>query len=93
MYSTKTKGTKVSATGKFAKNLLLVVTKCPTCGTVQVRWNNVIKANLNLANATTLRKQVLRVALPSAAVGNLSVIVTSPTGKTVSIEGAGFSPL
>jgi hypothetical protein len=93
VYRTKTKKAKVGATGKFAKNIVLVVTKCPTCGTVQVRWNNVVKANLNLANATTVRKQIVRVALPSAGVGSLSVIVTSATGKTVSIEGAGFSPL
>ena len=74
--------------GIVAKNLYLIATKCASCGTVQVRWNGVVTANVNLASSSTIHKQVITVAnFSSARAGTLTATITSPTGKTVAIEG------
>jgi Bacterial Ig domain len=86
--STKTKGAVASRANLRAKRIYLIATKCATCGTVQVRWNNVAIANVNLAYGGTVHKQALWVASFSGIkVGTLKIVVTSATGKTVALEG------
>jgi hypothetical protein len=66
----------------------LVATKCATCGTVQVRWNNVTIANVNLASPGTVRHALVPIAaFPTPKAGTLRLYVTSPNGKSVIIEG------
>ena len=85
---TSTKGAAATRTSVQARHLWLVVTKCPTCGTVQVRFNNVVTANVNLHSATALHQQLVAVAaFPTVRSGTVTLIDTSPTGEPVVIEG------
>ena len=84
---TKNRGAHVTRTSVKARHIWLVVTRCSTCGAVQVRWNNVVKATINLASATTKHRQVVAaVSLPSVQSGTLSLYVTT-TNRAVIIEG------
>ncbi len=87
---TKTKGATITRTGVQGRYVYLIATECPTCGTVQVRWNGAATANVNLAHATTVHKVAILVATFSATrIGTPSIVVTSATGKLVDIEGLG----
>jgi hypothetical protein len=90
LVSTKTRGAFATRNNIHAKRIYLIATKCATCGTVQVRWNNVAIATVNLAFGATVHKQAFWVAsFASAKIGTLTIVVTSATGKTVAIEGLG----
>ena len=83
-----TKNAKLTRTGIIGKQLWLIATKCATCGTVQVRWNGAVTANVNLYSASTLRKQVIPAAsFTSPKSGTLTATVTSPSGKAAIVEG------
>jgi hypothetical protein len=87
-YSSKTHGGVMTRTGIIAKRISLVLTDCSTCGTVQVRWNGAVIANINTYHATSLHRQVVQVAnWATARSGTITETVTSATGKTVAIEG------
>lgn len=87
-YTSHSHGAVMTRTGIRAKRISLVLSKCSSCGTVQVRWNGAVLANVNTYNGGTLHQQVVRVALwPTAHAGTLTATVTSPNGKTISIEG------
>jgi hypothetical protein len=54
---------------------------------VTVRWNGVVKANVNLYSATTQHKQVVSVlALSAPQAGTLTATLASK-GKSAIIEG------
>jgi Bacterial Ig domain len=87
---TATKGARMSRGSLQAKHLYLIATMCNRCGTVQVRFNNIVKANINLYRSQTANKRVIPIAGWSTLQnGTLTVIVTSATGKVVIIEGLG----
>jgi streptogramin lyase len=87
-YRSKTHAAKATRTGIIAKRLYLVATECASCGTAQVRWNGAVIASIDTYHATTIHKHVIHiVSWPSTHSGTLTVTVTSPTGKTVVIEG------
>jgi Bacterial Ig domain/Fibronectin type III domain len=87
-YASKSHGATMTRTGIVAKQVFLVLAKCASCGTVQVRLNGVVIANVNTYSPSTLHKQVVRVGnWASAHSGTLTATVTSATGKTVAIEG------
>jgi hypothetical protein len=87
-YYTKTKGKTATRSSAHARHIWLVADKCATCGTVQVRWGATVIANVNLYSHITLHKQLIEVAAFSTdKSGTLTLVVTSPTGKTVGIEG------
>jgi hypothetical protein len=88
-YSTKTKAKTASRAGVKARAIYLVMEKCVTCGTVQVKFNGVVVASLNLHASSTLHRQIILVAnFASVKTGTLLVTVTSPNGKVVTLEGA-----
>ncbi|MFN8623439.1 MAG: lamin tail domain-containing protein [Chloroflexota bacterium] len=69
------------------KRFALMVTRCPTCGSVKVLWNNVaIKTIALTAKKTTKRAIVPLPVRPSAETGVLTIVVTT-TGKPVLIDG------
>jgi len=85
--STSTFGARATRASIRAKQIWLVVTKCPTCGVLTVRWNGVIKANLNLASATTRHQQVVSVVALSAAQNGTLTATLASHGKSAVIEG------
>jgi Bacterial Ig domain len=87
-FSTNRNGQSASLASVQGQHMWLLATKCAACGTVQVRWNNVPIANVNLKNPVTVR----HVAIPIAAfatpkAGSLRFYNTSPNGRLVIIEG------
>jgi hypothetical protein len=89
MKSTTSKNAQAKRTSLKAERLYLIATKCNYCGTVQVRWNNVVIGTVNLYNASTVKKQaILLKNFGSLQSGTLTLIVTS-SGKSVIIEGLG----
>jgi hypothetical protein len=87
-FVTSIKGQFASLAGVQATRMWLVATKCPTCGTVQARWNNVPIANVSLASPVTVRHALIPIAVfPGLRSGSLRLYVTSPNGRGVAIEG------
>jgi hypothetical protein len=89
-YSTKTKGKTFSRTGIKARTIFLVMEKCASCGSVQVKFTGAPAVTVSLAHAGTLHKQIIQVEnFTSIRSGTLLVTVTSANGKVVVLEGVG----
>ena len=87
-HETKTFGAKMSRTGLVVEKLSLVATMCAVCGKVEIRWNGALIKTQSLFNSTTLHKQVLPItSFTTPHTGTLTVTDTSPSGKTILIEG------
>jgi hypothetical protein len=66
----------------------LIATKCASCGSLQVRWNNVVIGNVSLVSPTTVHHVLIPIAAWTAPkAGTLRVYVTSPSGRSVIVEG------
>jgi hypothetical protein len=86
--STKTNGQIANLPAVQAKRMWLVATKCPTCGTLQVRWNNILIASVNLASPVAVHRALIPIAsFPVVRAGTVRLNVTSPSGRAVTIEG------
>jgi hypothetical protein len=73
------------------RRLSLVVTKCPGCGRIAVRWRGRLVKTIDLRAATTREGRLVPVAsFPGRRRGTLRVDVLS-AGKPVRIEGLGVS--
>jgi hypothetical protein len=82
-----TAGAKLTSPTVSARRFILLVTKCPTCGTIDVYWNGALLGTANLTASTTVKRQA--VSLPQisqAQTGVLTVIVRS-SGQPVEIDG------
>jgi hypothetical protein len=87
-FATASTGQNATLAGVQAQHMWLVATKCPSCGSLQVRWNNVPIGNVSLASPTTVRHVLIPIAAwPAPRAGSLRVYVTSPNGRSVIIEG------
>jgi len=92
-------GAFVQVAGVKARRLALVVSKCPTCGSVAVTWtptggSAVSLGTISLVNAATLAKQVVNLgSAPFATVqtGTLKITVNSTGAKPVRLEGIGIT--
>jgi hypothetical protein len=73
------------------KRFALVATKCPSCGSVVVRWRGRVVKRLSLRATAIRRNQLVPItSLARPRRGILRVDVTS-AGRTVRIEGVGVS--
>jgi hypothetical protein len=89
---TTTSHATATRTGAQAKRVYLIVTKCATCGSVQVKWNGTVTANISLVASGTAHKQaIIAISLTAVATGTVTITVTSATGKSVIIEGLAIS--
>src|SRR5438105_10725098 len=52
-------GATLSLAGIRAKRLALLVTKCRTCGTIDIYWNGTLIQEINLTASATERKQLI----------------------------------
>jgi hypothetical protein len=86
-----TLGDTLTLANVSAKRLSLLVTKCPTCGTIQLLWNGIVLQTVNLRSSTTKTAQVLTAFnLGSLQTGTVSAQVAS-SGRPVEIDGLGVS--
>jgi hypothetical protein len=81
-------GATATRTGTHVERIALVVTKCPGCGTVQVRFNGFPVANLDLNRSSGVAHKAVMVAttFDSVRTGDVQIVVTS-VNKPVTIEG------
>ena len=75
----------------FARRLLLVATRCPGCGIVEVRWRGQVVRTVDLsASRTTKRARIPLVSLPAGERGTVRIDVVS-SDLRVRIDGVGAS--
>ena len=87
-FHTTTHNATMTRTSIVAKQLSLVASRCPACGTLEVRWKGAVVKTVSLVNPTSVRKQVIQIAaFPTTQTGTVTVTVTSPNGRNVLIEG------
>src|SRR5205807_4917130 len=84
-------GKSMTRTGIRAKNIQLMVERCPTCGSIKIYWNNVLKHSYSLRARTTQKMVYLSAAnFSSVQTGTLKIVVSS-SGKTVIIDALALS--
>jgi hypothetical protein len=87
-FATKYNGQNATLAGLQAQHMWLIATKCASCGSLQVRWNNVVIGNVSLVSPTTVHHVLIPIAAWTAPkAGTLRVYVTSPSGRSVIVEG------
>jgi hypothetical protein len=87
-------GATLSRTGVQARRVAIVVTRCPSCGSIVVSLGSTRLGTVNLYAKTTQRKVVVWLpALPSVRSGTVTVRVTSRTGRAVRVDGLVVSRL
>jgi hypothetical protein len=80
-------GAKLVRTGVVARRIAIVVTTCPTCGSVAVYWGSTLLRTISLRSAVTVNRKVIPVAtFPSIRSGTLTITVRS-SGRAVIIDG------
>jgi hypothetical protein len=80
-------GARLTSATVSARRLVVLVTKCPGCGTINVFWNGALVVTANLAASSTLKKQTVALPLlPQAQSGVLKITVQS-SEKPVEIDG------
>ena len=84
-------GATLQRTGVRAKRLNLLVTKCPTCGKVQVRLGATLLATIDTHATTTQYKAYVPVAAFSSVTTGTVSLTVSGSGKPVRIDGLGVS--
>ena len=88
---TQTKGAWWKLAGVSADRIGIVATTCRTCGTVAVWMNRTRLAIVDLSSPTTLYQQLVVLPKFRLTTGVLTLVVTSPTGKTVQLDGVAVS--
>jgi GH25 family lysozyme M1 (1,4-beta-N-acetylmuramidase) len=84
-------GASLVRSGVQAKRLALLATRCPTCGTVQVFWNGVLRKRVALTAARLEKRQLVELmAFPAAETGTVRIRVAS-SARPVFIDGLGAS--
>jgi hypothetical protein len=75
------------------KDLALVATRCPDCGTVKVLIDDELLAQISLQSDVFKKRQVIDVATFATSRSGLVTIRITSRGKRVLVDGLGSSPL
>jgi hypothetical protein len=84
-------GARLTTPTVSAKRLVLLVTKCPTCGTINVYWNGTLVTTAQLTATTTLKKQTVALPLLSQPQSGVLNITVKSTAQPVEIDGLAAS--
>jgi hypothetical protein len=86
---TTTRGARLTRSGVAGLRFALMATRCPTCGTVEVRLGSTLLGRVSLAttNGTTLRRALLPLATIAATTAQTLTVTVSSSGKPVEIDG------
>jgi hypothetical protein len=86
-----TRGAAISRTGVHAKSAMVMVEKCPTCGSIKIYWNGSLKHTYSLYAGGVRKKVYLSaVSFSSVRTGTLKIVVSS-SGKPVIIDALAIS--
>jgi hypothetical protein len=83
-------GASLTRRGVLTRRIAVVVTKCPTCGTLGVYWNGTLLKKLSLAASATRKKQLITVAGWASRRGGTVKLVVLSSGRPVLVEGLGL---
>ncbi len=84
-------GARAVRTSVRARQIVLVATSCPTCGTVRVYLGSTLLRSINLYSSTTINRRIFTVAkFTSIRSGTVTVKVSS-SRRRVLIDGLGIS--
>lgn len=90
---TKRLGATLTLKGVHAKHLVIVVTKCPKCGAIDVFFQGKFLKRIRLRSSTTTKLKMIDLkSFESPRSGKLRVKVVS-RGKPVRVDGLGVSPI
>jgi hypothetical protein len=88
---TKQLGATMTLKGVYAKHLVIIVTKCPKCGVIQVFFGGKLLRRIQLRSSTTKKLRMIELkTFDSVQVGTVKVRVVS-IDKRVRVEGLGVS--
>jgi hypothetical protein len=80
-------GARLAAYNVTARQIAVVATTCPTCGSIKVYWGSSFLKTISLKSSTTVNKKLITVVVWSAPrSGTLSIKVAS-SGKKVIVDG------
>jgi hypothetical protein len=87
-YSTTTRrGATLTRAGVQAKALVLVATRCPSCGVVKVYWDTGVFKRVSLVARVTRKKELIPIAaFPYVRTTSLRIVVAS-SRRPVRIDG------
>jgi hypothetical protein len=86
-----TYGAKLVRTSVRAKQIVLVATSCPTCGTVRVYLGSTLLRTISLYSATTIHRHVYVVKQFSSVRTGTVTVKLSSSGRRVIVDGLGIS--
>jgi hypothetical protein len=85
--STTRKGVELSLPSVQAKQVTVIATRCPTCGTAEVFVGTTRVGRLDLTASSTRRQQVIALPVQTNVRSGKLTIRTTSTGRTVAIDG------
>jgi hypothetical protein len=91
--SSVTAGTKLLSPTISGRRFSILVTKCPTCGSISVRWNGTDVATASLTASTTQKQQKISLPLLAQVTRGVVTITVTSSSLPVEIDGLSASPL
>lgn len=88
---TKARRARLIRRGIVAKRLAIVVTRCPRCGSIAVRWRGKTIRRIDLRASRTRRSQVIGIRSFRRAHRGTLVVVVRSRRRYVIVEGLGIS--
>ena len=88
---TETHGAWWKLAGVTVDRIGVVATACRTCGSVTVWLNRTRLAVIDLSSPTTVYQKLVELPRFPLTTGVVTIVVTSPTGKTVQLDGLALS--
>jgi hypothetical protein len=85
------KGATIQLGNKGYRSAVLVVTKCPGCGSIAISLKNQHVRNVSLNAARVRQKQVVKVGSWKKPRSGVVRVTVRSAGKEVAIDGIGFS--
>jgi hypothetical protein len=82
-------GAVLSTTANF-RHLAVVVTTCPSCGSLEVFLGSKLLDKVNLASAKTMHRQIIAVHSSKTILSGTVRLVQDSKGKVVTVEGVSF---
>jgi hypothetical protein len=74
-----------------AKRISIVVTTCPTCGSVKVYWGSTLLRTVSLVSSTAANRKVIAVATFASVRSGTVTVKVSTSGRKVLVDGLAIS--
>jgi hypothetical protein len=87
---TTSRSVSLTRSGVQTRRITLVVTKCPTCGSLAVYWGKTKIATVGLYSSTTKRRQLVPLRLLTKVSSGTLTIRSTSSGRRVMVDGVAF---